>query len=620
MTDFFGIPIQALFGQILLGLINGSFYAVLSLGLAIIFGLLNIINFAHGAQYMLGAFLAWMGLSYLGVNYWAALLVAPLLVGLFGIVIQQVFLARLANVDHLYGFLMTYGIALVVQGLFRNSYGSSAVPYPVPAALRGGYDLGFMFLPSYRAWVVVISIAICLGVWLLIEKTRLGSHLRAATENPSLTRAFGINVPLLVTVTYGTGAALAAVAGVLAAPIYSVTPQMGADLIIVVFGVVVIGGMGSILGAVLTGFGLGLIEGLTKLFYPPASDVVIFIIMIVVLLIRPAGLFGTGAPSSDSAITLPHSANAGSEWSRYRPIFLVLAILLVIAPFLAYRVFLMQVLCFALFGVSFNMLLGYGGLLSFGHAAFFGIASYTCAHAAKQWGLSPELAILLGTLSAAVLGAVFGAIAIRRQGIYFAMITLALAQLLYFLSMQAPEITGGENGIQAVPRGTMFGVLDLSDDRVLYGVVAVIFMAGLLFYYRVIHSPFGQICKAIRDNEPRATSLGYRTRHYQVLLFTLSAGLAGLAGATKAIVFQLASLTDVHWSTSGEVVLITLVGGLGTMFGPVVGALIVVSMQNYLASFGAWTTVTQGAIFIVCVSLMREGIVGLAQKWTGRDL
>ena len=292
MTELFGIPIQALFGQILLGLINGSFYAILSLGLAIIFGLLNIINFTHGAQYMLGAFLAWMGLSYLGVNYWIALLVAPFLVGLFGIATERVFLARLSNVDHLYGFLMTYGIALVVQGLFRNHYGASALPYPVPAALRGGYDLGFMFLPSYRAWVVVISIVICFGVWLLIEKSRLGAYLRAATENPRLTEAFGINVPLLVTMTYGTGAALAAVAGVLAAPIYSVTPQMGADLIIVVFGVVVIGGMGSILGAVVTGFGLGLIEGLTKVFYPPASDIVIFIIMIIVLLIRPAGLFG----------------------------------------------------------------------------------------------------------------------------------------------------------------------------------------------------------------------------------------------------------------------------------------------------------------------------------------
>lgn len=325
--------------------------------------------------------------------------------------------------------------------------------------------------------------------------------------------------------------------------------------------------------------------------------------------------------ASDSTATSPPVADrADTDWRHYRLSFLVLTFLLVVAPFLAYPVFLMQVLCFALFSLSFNMLLGYGGLLSFGHAAFFGLASYCCAYAAKEWSFTPELAILFGTVSAGALGLAFGAIAIRRQGIYFAMITLALAQLLYFLSVQSPEITGGENGIQGVPRGKLFGLLDLGSDHVLYVVVAVIFMAGLLVFHRIVHSPFGQICKAIRDNEPRATSLGYRTRHYQVLLFTLSAALAGLAGATKAVVFQLASLTDVHWSMSGEVVLITLVGGLGTMFGPLVGALIVVAMQNYLASFGAWTTVAQGAIFIICVSLVREGIVGLAQKWTGREL
>jgi branched-chain amino acid transport system permease protein len=331
----------------------------------------------------------------------------------------------------------------------------------------------------------------------------------------------------------------------------------------------------------------------------------------------------TSALSSVFAPAAPGaSANFDASRTRrqYRTIFIILAVLLALAPFVAYRVFLMQVLCFALFGLSFNMLLGYGGLLSFGHAAFFGLASYVSAYTARFFGFPPELAILSGALSAAALGAVFGAIAIRRQGIYFAMITLALAQLLYFLSVQATELTGGENGIQSVPRGKMFGVLDLSDDRILYGVVAAIFMAGLLFVYRIVHSPFGQVCKAIRDNEPRALSLGYRTQHYQVLLFTLSALLAGVAGATKAIVFQLASLTDVHWSTSGEVVLLTLVGGLGTMFGPVVGSVIIISMQNYLASFGAWTTVAQGLIFIACVSLMRGGIIGLVQKWTGRNL
>ena len=295
MFELLGIPPQALFGQVLLGLINGSFYAILSLGLAVIFGLLNIINFSHGAQYMMGAFVAWMCLNYLGINYWAALLLAPLIVGATGIAIERLLLKRIAHVDHLYGLLLTFGLALIIQGLFRNAYGSSGLPYQIPAELRGGVNLGFMFLPWYRGWVVVASLIVCLATWFLIEKTKLGAYLRAATENPTLTQAFGINVPLLVTLTYGFGVALAGFAGVLAAPIYSVNPNMGADLIIVVFAVVVIGGMGSILGAIVTGFSLGLIEGLTKVFYPEASATVIFIIMVLVLLVRPAGLFGRAA-------------------------------------------------------------------------------------------------------------------------------------------------------------------------------------------------------------------------------------------------------------------------------------------------------------------------------------
>lgn len=295
MFELLGVPPQALFGQVLLGLINGSFYAILSLGLAVIFGLLNIINFTHGAQYMMGAFVAWMCLTYLGINYWVALLLAPLAVGATGIVIERLLLKRIAHVDHLYGLLLTFGLALIIQGLFRNGYGSSGLPYQIPAELRGGVNLGFMFLPWYRGWVVVASLVVCLSTWFLIEKTKLGAYLRAATENPTLTQAFGINVPLMVTLTYGFGVALAGFAGVLAAPIYSVNPNMGADLIIVVFAVVVIGGMGSILGAIVTGFSLGLVEGLTKVFYPEASATVIFIIMVLVLLVRPAGLFGRAA-------------------------------------------------------------------------------------------------------------------------------------------------------------------------------------------------------------------------------------------------------------------------------------------------------------------------------------
>jgi branched-chain amino acid transport system permease protein len=293
MTEIFGIPTQALFGQLLIGLINGSFYALLSLGLAVIFGLLNIINFTHGAQYMLGAFCAYLLLNKLGIGYWWSLALAPLAVGALGMAIERTMLKQLYKLDHLYGLLLTFGLALIIQGVFRNQYGSSGQPFPIPPQLSGGHNLGFMFLPNYRAWVIVASLVVCFGTWFVIEKTRLGAYLRAATENPELVQAFGINVPRMITLTYGFGVALAAFAGVMAAPIYQVSPQMGSDLIIVVFAVVVIGGMGSIMGAIVTGFGLGIIEGLTKVFYPEASNTVIFIIMAVVLLIKPAGLFGS---------------------------------------------------------------------------------------------------------------------------------------------------------------------------------------------------------------------------------------------------------------------------------------------------------------------------------------
>ncbi|PWR23505.1 branched-chain amino acid ABC transporter permease [Zavarzinia compransoris] len=292
MFELIGIPPQALFGQLLLGLINGSFYALLSLGLAVIFGMLNVINFAHGALYMLGAFVAWFLLQYLGLGYFWALILSPVIVGGVGIVIEKTMLSRLYKLDHLYGLLLTFGIALILEGGFKHEFGVSGQSYPVPSTFAGGTNLGFMFLPYYRGWVVLLSIVVCLATWYAIEKTRLGSYLRAATENPRLVQSFGINVPVMITMTYGVGVALAGLAGVMAAPIYSVNPLMGSNLIIVVFAVVVIGGMGSIFGAVVSGYMLGILEGLTKVFFPEASNIVVFVIMVVVLLARPAGLFG----------------------------------------------------------------------------------------------------------------------------------------------------------------------------------------------------------------------------------------------------------------------------------------------------------------------------------------
>jgi branched-chain amino acid transport system permease protein len=293
--EIFGIPLQAFLGQLLLGLVNGAFYAMLSLGLAVIFGLLGIVNFAHGALYMLGAFAAWIMMDQLGINYWGALILAPLVVGILGMVIERVFLKHLYKLDEIYGLLLTFGLTLIAEGIFRELYGVSGQSYPVPELLQGATNLGFMVLPNYRAWVVLVSLVVCLGTWYLIERTRLGAYLRAGTENAPLVQAFGINVPLMVMLTYGAGAALAALAGVLAAPIIQVNPLMGSNLIIVVFAVVVIGGMGSILGSIITGLGLGIIEGLTRVFYPEASNIVVFVIMVLVLMVKPAGLFGKEA-------------------------------------------------------------------------------------------------------------------------------------------------------------------------------------------------------------------------------------------------------------------------------------------------------------------------------------
>jgi branched-chain amino acid transport system permease protein len=321
--------------------------------------------------------------------------------------------------------------------------------------------------------------------------------------------------------------------------------------------------------------------------------------------------------TSSAPVRTPAKATTGV--SPMAIAFIVMVAFFLIAPVVVYPVFLMKVMCFALFACAFNLLIGFGGLLSFGHAMFLGSAGYASAHAAKVWGLTPELAILFGTLCATLLGVVVGALAIRRQGIYFAMITLALAQMVFFFSLQA-KFTGGEDGIQSVPRGQLFGLFDMNTPMVMYAVVFTVFIAGFLLIWRVVHSPFGQVLQAIRENEARATSLGYDTDRYKHLAFVLSAGLAGAAGATKSIVFQLASLTDVHWSMSGEVVLMTLLGGMGTLFGPVVGAAIIVSMQNYLAQLGAWVTIVQGVIFVICVLAFRRGVVGEIANWLKKPL
>lgn len=609
MTMVFGISLPVLFGQLLIGLINGSFYAILSLGLAVIFGMLHVINFAHGTFYMLGAFAAWALLAQLGIGYWPALVIVPLLVGLLGYLFERTFLSRLHGLSPLYGLLLTFGAALMIEGTFRSAFGTAGQPYPIPDSLKSAFNLGFMILPAYRAWIIAASLLVCLATWYLIEKTRIGAYLRAATENATVVQAFGINVPRLMAFTYALGIGLAAFAGVLAAPVYQVSPLMGQNIIIIVFAVVVIGGMGSILGAIVTGYALGVIEGLTKVFYPEAANTVIFVVMVLVLLLRPSGLFGRDGGQAEGSAHIAASATGAMRGRTVLLGMLALAAVVAVAPLFFYPIVLMQILCMILFAAAFNLLIGYVGLLSFGHAAFFGGAAYVCAYTIKQFGLTPELGIFAGVLFAAALGLAIGFLAIRRHGIYFAMITLAVAQMFYFLCLQLPQ-TGGDDGIQNVPRGNLFGLFSLESHQSMYAFVAVVFLAGMFAIWRIIHSPFGAILKSIRENEQRAISLGYRTDHYKIAAFTLSAALAGLAGATKVIVFQIAALGDVSWHLSGEVILMSLLGGIGTFLGPIVGATLVVGIEHSLATSFLPVPVVLGGVFVLCVLMFRRGIVG----------
>ncbi|BBD37906.1 branched-chain amino acid ABC transporter permease [Aminobacter sp. Y103A] len=621
MMDLIGVPPTLLFGQLLVGLINGSFYAMMSLGVAIIFGMLRIGNFVHGAQYMLGAFGAWYlmrlpelfpGLGLPSIGYWWALVIVPLVVAVIGALMERIFIRRVYDLDHAYGLLLTVGLAMAIEGAFNVYYGAAGQMYGVPESLKGGINLGFMFLPIYRAWVIAAAIVVCFGTWYMVERTKLGSYLRAATENPDLVRAFGINVPRLLMLTYAFGVGLAGFAGVMAAPIYQVSPQMGQGMIITIFAVVVIGGMGSIFGAIVSGLMLGVIEGLTKVFYPQASATVIFIIMALVLIFRPAGLFGKETTSHSVADV--SSGRSGSFLENGRLWLAIFTVGGVALPFLVYPVMGMKILVLALFALAYNLIFGYVGLLAFGHAAFYGASAYVTAHAAAAWGLPTELCILLGVMVATAIGALFGWLAIRRQGLYFAMITLALAQIIYFYGVQAPW-THGEDGIQSVPRGMLFGVIDLSNTLNMYYVTLAVFLAGFAFIYRIIHSPFGQTLKSIRENEPRAISLGYSTDRFKLIAFTLSAMLSGVAGGLKAIIFQLASLADVFFMTSADVLLMTLIGGVGTLLGPVVGAAVLVTLQRELATLGAWVVVVQGIIFVLCVLFLRKGIIGTLEEF-----
>lgn len=604
MHDF---SLNLFMGHLFLGLINGAFYALLSLGLAVIFGMLHVINFAHGMQYMLGAFAAVLLAEYFGIGYWWALLVGPVLVGLTGWVTERVFLRRVENISALYGMLLCLGLAYVVQGTFQAIFGLASLPYSIPSELGGGVSLPFMFVPYYRLWVVFFSAIVCFGTWYVIERTRLGAYLRAATENPEIVRTFGINVPRLVTLTYTASVGLAGLAGVMAAPIYSPQPFMGSDLLVIVFAVVVIGGMGSMLGSILTGFGVGILEGVVHYFYPQGSSTAIFILMVVVLVIRPAGLFGWVVNAPKNSIDNDEIFETSPRvviWTA-----LAAAIVLAILPTFVYPYVVLQAVCFAIFALSVGFLVTYAGLMSFGHAMFLGTGSYIAAHLALDWKVPSDLSIISGILASAALAYLAGKVALRRQGIYFAMITMGLAQIVYFAALRLP-FTRGEDGIQNVPQTKILGFIPLSNPVVMYVTISIVFLLVILGLGRMVNSSFGEALKAIRDNEDRAISLGYRTNQYKLTAFVISGALAGLAGALKATLAQSATLADVHWSTSGNVQLMVLIGGMGTLFGPVVGAFVVFGLMYYFAFLGEWVLVAQGAVFVACVMAFRRGMVG----------
>lgn len=598
-------------GYLIIGLVNGSFYALLSLGLALIFGLLNVLNMTHGALYMMGAFAAWAAVEKFGMGYLPAIGLAAAGVGAFGVVMERSLLRHTYRLDPLYGFMLTFGLASAIQGLFQVQFGSTGLPFAPPAWLTGGVDLGFVFFPTYRLWVVLAALAVCLTLWLVVERTPAGAILRAASENASIAEALGVHVPKVLTITFGLGATLAGLAGALAAPVYQVSPLMGSDVLLVVFAIIVIGGMGSIGGTIVSSYCLAVIESLAQAFYPQAASVVIFAFMCLVLMVRPQGLFGISVVRRHEfrAARLPaHEISADVSPVRKLVAGVAVVAALAVLPLFVYPIYLVKIFCFAIFAASFNFLLGFAGIVSFGQAALFGTAAYVTAQALKVWAFPPEIAMLVGIGAAVVLGLAMGALAIRRHGIYQAMITLAVAQMVYFLYVQA-EFTHGEDGIHSVPRGLLLGLVDLRDDRAVYAFTAAALLLVFLGLRRLLSSWLGLVLVAIRDDERRALSLGHNVDAFKLAAFAIASACAGLAGSLSAVAFQLATLSGAHWHLSGEAVLMALIGGIGTLTGPLVGATVLVTMQQFLAPFGAWVLVIQGTVFTLCVLLFRDGLV-----------
>jgi len=594
--------------QIFNGLVNGGFIALMSLGLSIVFGMMRVVNFMHGAMYMLGAYVAFLAGSYFGISLWFALFLAWLLVGGLGVILERTFLSRLYRLDPAYNLLLTFGLTLIIEDLMRSFFSTTGAQFLVPSLLSGAFNLGFTFYPKYRLFVLVISVLLCLAAWFVLERTRFGALVRAATERPDLLRCFGGNVPLLMSGTFFCATGVAGVAGALAAPIRSISPFMGQEMIALTFAVVVAGGMGSIAGSVLMGFIVGVLSALSAIWYPPASTAITYVVMLLVLVVRPGGIF--------RGIDISHfPLHYTPMTERARRIFLspafacgALAVGLVL-PWLVYPVVATDIILWGLCALGFDLLFAFAGLLSFGQAAYWGAAAYITGILISKAGLPAWSGFLIGVAVTTALGIAFGFIIAQKKGIYFSMITFAFAEIVYFVVNQFPAYTGGEDGLHDVLRGRLFGI-SLADDRVFYYLALALVTLMVLFVFRILKSPFGMSLVGARENERRMMSVGYNVYLIRVQAYALSAFIISVGGALYVLNHQFVSLEAVYWRASGEPVMMTLLGGAGTIFGPFLGAGVVLLLRNTLSTVTDSGSLVLGCLFVVIVMVFRRGILG----------
>jgi len=595
-------------GQVFNGLVNGGFIALMSLGLSIVFGLMRVVNFAHGALYMLGAYVAFVGGFYFGISLWVSLILALLTVGGFGFILERTLLSRLYGLDPAYNLLLTFGLTLIIEDVMRQFFATTGAPFLMPAALKGAFNLGFMFYPKYRLFVVVLSLLICIGVWLLIEKTRLGALIRAGTERPNLLRCFGGNVQLLISVTFFFASGLAGLAGALAAPIRSVSPFMGQEIVALAFAVVVAGGMGSIVGSVIMGFVVGVLSSLAAIWYPAGSVAIIYVVMLVVLVLRPGGIF-RGVDVSHFPLHYTPITERARAIFESRAVKLIALAVGVALPWLVYPVLAVDIILWGLCAVGFDLLFGFAGLLSFGQAVFWGGSAYATGVLVAKFGAPNWLAFLGGVGISTAMGLIFGLIIAQKKGIYFSMITFAFAQIVYFIVNELPAYTGGEDGLHDVFRGTLFGI-DLKNNVVFYYLCLAIVAGVVAFVFRIMKSPFGLSLVGSRENERRMMSIGYDVYGLRVRAYVLSALIISIAGALYVFNHEFISLESVYWRASGEPVMMTLLGGAGTIYGPMLGAAVVLIIRNVLSTLTDSASLVLGCLFVAIVLLFRRGLVG----------